>query len=99
MDNRDTQDMQGQQGNDQNPQAQRSDSDQQNDSGNPGGGVGRREKPGQTGVYPLSDSRNASETAPIEAEGAFGQGDRGIEGYYDSGGSQIIPDKELRDNG
>lgn len=61
-----------------------------NDSGLPGGGVGRREEPGKTGIYPLSASQGAKPDSPIKAEGAFGQGDRGIEGYADSGDSGLL---------
>jgi hypothetical protein len=59
----------------------------QNDSGLPGGGAGRRDEVGRTGVYPLSDAAGASGDAPLVNEGAFGQGDRGAAGYDDSGDS------------
>jgi len=69
--------------------------EERRDSGMPGGGAGRRDEVGHTGVYPLSASQGVSEDAPVVAEGAVGQGDRGIEGYQDSGDSGVIPDKEL----
>lgn len=61
--------------------------DQRQDSGMPGGGVGRREDPGHTGVYPMSSSEGASPGAPLQNENAWGQGDRGAAGYNDSGDS------------
>ncbi len=62
----------------------------QRDSGMPGGGAGRREEPGRTGVYPLSASQGADEDAPVVSEGAFGQGDRGTAGAQDSGDSESL---------
>jgi hypothetical protein len=59
------------------------------DSGLPGGGVGRRDEVGRTGVYKLSESEGASGDAPLVSEGAFGQGERGEEGYNDSGDSGL----------
>jgi hypothetical protein len=61
--------------------------DERRDSGMPGGGAGRRDEIGHTGIYPYSASQGASGDAPVIAEGAFGQGDRGVEGYDDSGSS------------
>ncbi len=59
-----------------------------NESGLPGGGVGRMETPGRTGIYPVSADQGASGDAPVQGEEAFGQGDRGDAGYQDSGGSR-----------
>lgn len=70
-----------------------------NESGMPGGGVGRMESPGRTGVYPVSADEGASESAKTQPEEAFGQGQRGAAGYQDSGGSEIIPPKELGKSG
>ncbi len=64
--------------------------EQPNESGLPGGGVGSREAPGHTGVYPLSASEGASPDAPVEGEMAWGQGKRGAEGYFDSGDSEAL---------
>ena len=61
---------------------------QRQDSGLPGGGVGRREEPGQTGVYPMSSPQGASPDAPLENENAWGQGKLGAAGYNDSGDSE-----------
>lgn len=74
-------------GNDQNSEDTQKSSKQ--DSGLPGGGVGRRDDVGHTGVYPLSASEGASGEAPIESEAAWGQGQRGAEGYNDSGDSGL----------
>lgn len=57
--------------------------------GVPGDGAGRKDEPGRTGVYPLSASSEADPNAPIISEGALGQGDRGEQGYEDSGDSEI----------
>lgn len=67
-----------------------------NQSGNvAGGGVGRREAPGQTGIYPVSADQGASPNSPVQAEGSFGQGDRGAQGYQDSGTSQISTTNQI----
>jgi hypothetical protein len=60
------------------------------DSGMPGGGVGRREEPGRTGVYPMSTPEGANPDAPLEDENAWGQGERGAAGYGDSGDSGMM---------
>jgi len=57
----------------------------------PGGGVGRRDEVGRTGIYPLSADEGASDDAKVELEPAFGRGDRGAAGYEDSGDSEITP--------
>jgi hypothetical protein len=64
--------------------------DQRQDSGLPGGGVGRREEPGHTGVYPMSSPEGANPDAPLEDENAWGQGERGAAGYDDSGDSGMM---------
>lgn len=60
-----------------------------NDSGMPGGGAGRRDEVGKSGVYPVSDMKGASPDAVVHGERSFGQGERGAEGYNDSGSSEI----------
>ena len=80
-----------------NEQQNTSDTDQQqagqqpdqNDSGLPGGGVGRKEGPFNTPVYPVSADSGASGDAKVESENAWGQGQRGAAGYQDSGGSGL----------
>lgn len=73
---------------------QQQQSEQANESGMPGGGVGRREEPGPTGVYPMSDAGGASGDAPLQGETSWGQGERGAEGYNDSGDSGVLPDTD-----
>ncbi len=58
------------------------------DSGNPGGGAGRREDVRGSGVYPASGPL-PKENAPYQGEESFGQGKRGEAGYEDSGDSEI----------
>jgi hypothetical protein len=67
---------------------------QRDESGLPGGGSGRIDEVGRTGVYPLSSDEGAIGSAKVEPEEGFGQGDRGVAGYGDSGGSEIIPPEE-----
>lgn len=61
----------------------------QQDSGNPGGGVGRVETPGRSGVYPVSNMGQAPGDATFQGEESFGQGKRGQAGYQDHGGSEL----------
>ena len=60
------------------------------DSGMPGGGQGRRDVVGGSKVYPASAGQ-----APADAElrnmASWGQGERGAAGYFDSGGSELVP--------
>lgn len=60
------------------------------ESGSPGGGQGRRDVVGGSKVYPASGG-----PAPADAEirdmASWGQGKRGAEGYFDSGGSELVP--------
>jgi hypothetical protein len=72
---------------------------ERDESGRPGGGVGRIDVPGHTGVYPLSADEGASPEAMVEPEQAWGQGERGATGYQDSGESEIFPPDELRETG
>ena len=58
------------------------------ESGTPGGGQGRRDEVGRSGVYPFSSPR-APERAEVRAAGGWGQGERGAAGYEDHGGSQL----------
>lgn len=71
-------------------QDQQDQQDQRRDSGLPGGGVGRREEPGHTGVYPMSSPEGANPDAPLQNENAWGQGERGAAGYQDSGDSEPL---------
>jgi CBS domain-containing protein len=58
------------------------------ESGEPGGGQGRTDVPGQTGIWPGSGPW-PPESVPIQQPGSFGQGERGAEGYFDSGDSSV----------
>lgn len=53
------------------------------------GGVGRREEVGRSGVYPASGPL-PPDNAPYQGMGSFGQGERGAEGYNDSGSSEVF---------
>lgn len=63
---------------------------ERSESGMPGGGQGRRDVVGGSKVYPASAGQ-----APADAElrnmASWGQGERGAAGYFDSGGSELVP--------
>ncbi len=59
------------------------------ESGQPGGGQGRRDEVGRSGVYPMSGEERPSGDAEVRTQAAWGQGDRGAEGYEDAGGSEL----------
>lgn len=63
--------------------------DDERDSGRPGGGVGRRDEVGGSGVFPAS-AGSAPKDAVIRTPVEWGQGDRGAAGYEDSGTSEIF---------
>lgn len=66
------------------------------ESGQPGGGAGRRDEVGGSGVYPAS-AGNAPADAEVRGQMAWGQGDRGAEGYADSGPSELrFSEEQLR---
>jgi hypothetical protein len=60
------------------------------ESGEPGGGQGRIDEVGKSGVYPVSKMEDASDDAVVHGEESFGQGERGAAGYEDSGTSEIF---------
>jgi hypothetical protein len=62
----------------------------QRESGEPGGGAGRRDDVGRTGVYPVSGDERPPGDAEVRPLGEWAGGDRGIEGYEDSGGSGLV---------
>ncbi|HEY4132880.1 MAG TPA: hypothetical protein VGM50_19860, partial [Gemmatimonadaceae bacterium] len=64
--------------------------DPQRESGQPGGGAGRRDEVGPTGVYPMSGGIPPGKHPEIRTPAAWGQGDRGAEGYKDAGGSELV---------
>jgi hypothetical protein len=63
--------------------------DKGRESGEPGGGQGRRDEVGGSGVYPAS-AENIPGDAVIRTPQQWGQGGRGAEGYEDSGGSELV---------
>ena len=66
------------------------DADSRRESGQPGGGAGRRDEVGPTGVYPMSAGVPPGKHPEIRTPASWGQGDRGAEGYNDSGGSELV---------
>jgi CBS domain-containing protein len=62
--------------------------DKKAESGEPGGGVGRRDDVRGSRVFPLSGPLPES-NPPIIPQPAWGQGDRGSAGYAESGGSNV----------
>lgn len=59
------------------------------ESGMPGGGAGRRDEIGRTGIYRVSGPRPAGD-APIVSMASWGQGTRGAAGYDDHGESELF---------
>lgn len=59
------------------------------ESGIPGGGQGRRDIVGRSGVYPASGPLPPGD-APLQPMGSLGQGARGAQGYNDGGDSEIF---------
>ncbi len=74
----------------QEPERTADNEEQDRESGNPGGGKGRRDEPGRTGVYPLSSSDEAGGEAEVRTEPEWGQGERGAAGYEDHGDSEVF---------
>jgi hypothetical protein len=64
--------------------------EQKRESGEPGGGQGRVDEVGRSAVYPVSEIERARDEAVVHGEESFGQGSRGVEGYEDSGTSEIF---------
>lgn len=60
------------------------------EQGMPGGGKGRTETPGRSGVYPVSELQQAPAGATIHGEASWGQGARGAAGYEDHGESELF---------
>lgn len=66
----------------------------QREIGQPGGGRGRVDQVGQTGIYPAS-GRLPETDAEVHGMASWGQGERGAAGYEDSGSSELhIPEEE-----
>ena len=60
------------------------------ESGLPGGGKGRVDVVGSSGVYPMSGKERPKGNAPLRNMASWGQGDRGPAGYEDAGGSELV---------
>ncbi len=58
------------------------------ETGEPGGGAGRKDEVGRSGVYPMSGP-HPSGPAEIKEQTSWGQGERGAAGYEDHGGSEL----------
>ena len=71
------------------PRAGRDD-DARRESGEPGGGTGRRDEVGKSGVYPMSGGLPPGKHPEIRTPASWGQGDRGSAGYEDSGRSGLV---------
>lgn len=65
------------------------DREKMRERGVPGGGAGRRDKVGHSGVYPMSGPHPPGD-APIVPLPGWGQGARGAQGYQDAGESELI---------
>ena len=63
--------------------------DERRESGLPGGGAGRKDEVGGSGVYPASAGK-APKDAELKSQAAWGQGDRGPAGAEDSGSSELF---------
>ncbi len=68
-------------------------SPEQRNSGNPGGGQGRTDEVGGSGVYPASGPLPPEGDARTQGMASWGQGERGSAGYEDSGSSEINPEE------
>ena len=64
--------------------------EEKRESGLPGGGAGRVDEVGKSGVYPVSEMEDASDDAKVHGTASFGQGERGTAGYEDSGSSELF---------
>lgn len=69
--------------------------EEKRESGQPGGGQGRRDvvsegEAAEHGVRPLSTGTRPGGDAELRGMMAWGQGERGAAGYEDSGGSELV---------
>lgn len=62
--------------------------DEGRESGLPGGGAGRKDEVGRSGVYPMSGPHPAG-SAEVRGQAGWGQGERGAAGYEDHGSSEL----------
>jgi putative phosphoribosyl transferase len=59
------------------------------ESGQPGGGAGRKDDVGRSGVYPTSGPYPEG-SAEFRGQASWGQGERGASGYHDHGNSELF---------
>jgi hypothetical protein len=64
--------------------------EERRESGRPGGGAGRVDIPGHSGVFPVSAPEWPSGPAEIHDMASWGQGERGAAGYEDHGESEVF---------
>jgi hypothetical protein len=64
--------------------------DARRESGEPGGGAGRRDIVEPSGVFPMSGGIPPNKHLEIRTPASWGQGERGAEGYNDAGGSELV---------
>lgn len=62
--------------------------DSKRDSGVPGGGRGRKDEVGRSGVYPMSGPHPAGNVG-MKQQASWGQGERGAAGFEDHGRSEL----------
>lgn len=62
--------------------------DDRRESGLPGGGAGRKDEVGKSGVYPASGPYPEG-NAELRGQASWGQGERGAAGYEDHGSSEL----------
>lgn len=64
--------------------------DERRESGHPGGGKGRTDEVGHSGVQPVSIPHTPLADAAVRTMAEWGQGERGAAGYDDHGESELI---------
>ncbi len=64
--------------------------DERRESGHPGGGQGRTDEVGHSGVQPVSIPHAPRADAVIRGMAEWGQGERGAAGYQDHGESELV---------
>lgn len=65
-----------------------SDQKDRRESGSPGGGAGRKDEVGGSGIYPASGPYPQG-NAEVRGQASWGQGERGAAGYEDHGSSEL----------
>jgi hypothetical protein len=70
------------------PKSEPAPEDARRESGEPGGGKGRRDEVGKSGVYPASGPLPDG-PAKVQELTSWGQGSKGAEGYEDHGDSEM----------